>query len=72
MSRPKSQNRILAILVMLIFMGFVSCLRRTRRCGDEYEAKSMDAMIVKSDEFLFRDLGKGLFAALFEGTRILA
>jgi len=55
---PRSRNRILAIFTMLVFMGFVSCLRRTRRCGDEHEAKSMDAMIVKSGEFLFRDLGK--------------
>jgi len=42
---------------MLVFMRFVSCLRRTRRCGDEHEVKLMDAMIVKSGEFLFRDLG---------------
>ncbi len=42
---------------MLVFEGFVSCLRRTRRCGDGHEAKPMNAMIVKSGEFLFRDLG---------------
>ena len=42
---------------MLVFMGFVSCLRRTHWCGDEHETKSMDAMIVKSAELLFRDLG---------------
>jgi len=33
-------------------------LRRTYRCGDEHEMKPMDAMIVKSGEFLFRDLGR--------------
>jgi len=41
---------------MLVFMGFVSCLRPTRGSGDKHESKSMDAMIAKSGEFLFRDL----------------
>jgi len=44
-------------------------LRRTRRCGDEYETKSMNAMIMKSAEFLFRDLG---FISIYNPKQLLA
>jgi len=48
---------MLTVFAMLVFMRFVSCLRRTRRCGDEHETSPMDAMIVKNVASLFRDFG---------------
>ena len=35
-SHPKSVNRKSAVAVMLVFMGFVQNLSRTRRFGDDF------------------------------------